>query len=91
MARVVLLLETDDGHVVIDADGADRLARLGITNVTLARDPHTVAVVLDGWAFDPGRAADALNVMAGSNTRCRVLQPVADMAVATAPTDRRKT
>jgi hypothetical protein len=91
MTRVVLLLDAGQGHVAIDADNADLLARLGVTNVTIARDPRTVAIVLDGWAFDPARAGDALIVVAGNASAGRVLQPVADMAVTAARIDRRPT
>lgn len=89
VARVILLLESEHGEAAIGPDAADRLSRLGITNVTLARDVRTVAVVVEGWAFDSARGVDALAIVTGDGARGRVLQPVADMAVTPARTERR--
>jgi hypothetical protein len=40
-----------------------KLADLGITGVTVLGDEQTLALVLEGWAFDPARASDAAGVI----------------------------
>jgi hypothetical protein len=41
------------------------------------RDAETLAIVLDGWAFDPARSADeARTVIVGAEGGARVLRPV---------------
>jgi hypothetical protein len=40
-----------------------RLADLGISGITVLSDEHTVALVLEGWAFDPARTAEAAELL----------------------------
>jgi hypothetical protein len=61
------------------------LARLGVTSVAVVRDSETVGVVLEGWFFDPARSACAAASAIGGTGRQRVLHPVLQMAVSTAP------
>jgi hypothetical protein len=63
---------------------AASLTALGVTNVTLLRDADTVAVVLEGWAFNPARSASAAVAALGDVRDCRVLQPALDVAVSNA-------
>jgi hypothetical protein len=44
---------------VIGPDVAERLATLGISRITLLRDPSSTAVIIEGWAFDPARTHEA--------------------------------
>jgi hypothetical protein len=65
---------------------ATRLTALGVTNVTLLRDAETVAVVLEGWAFNPVRSGPAAVAALGDPLECRVLQPALDVTVSDADT-----
>ena len=82
MAKVLLLLPGDGLEVSLGPTALDGLRRLGVTNVALLRDEASVALVLEGWAFDPASSADdALGVVAESG---RVLLPLTEMAVSPA-------
>jgi hypothetical protein len=77
MAMLVLLLEDGGGMTSLDASTAGRLGDLGITNVSVLRDESTVAVVLDGWAFDPALSAvEASAAFGGARPIFPVLQTV---------------
>lgn len=84
MALLVVLLSADEGEVPLGSDSIEALARLGVTTVSLARDEHTAAVILEGWAFDPTRANAALTALGPGADKARTLQPVVQMAVTTA-------
>jgi hypothetical protein len=58
MPMAVLLVS---GHraEVLSVEAAHRLADLGITGMTVLGDGHPLALVLEGWAFDPARASEA--------------------------------
>jgi hypothetical protein len=84
MAMVVLVLPAR-ADVSIGPDAAARLAEFGISHAALLGDDHVIAVVLEGWAFDPGRSARAAaSVLAGGEDH-RILRPVAEVSVATGP------
>lgn len=83
MAKALMLWPARAG-VRIGSTEAARLAGLGVTNVTLLRDAETIAIVLEGWAFNPARSARAAAAVLGDDTRCRVLQPALDVAVTNA-------
>ena len=55
MASVLLVVDRSAGEPVVGPDVAERLATLGISRITLLRDPSSTAVILEGWAFDPAR------------------------------------
>lgn len=79
---LVLLLPADEGDVRLGQETASRLAGLGVRHATVMRDAHTVAVILDGWSFDPlASAGAAVELVAGPDRSCRVLRPVAQLAV----------
>jgi len=59
MATVMLVADRHAGEPVVGPDVAERLAGLGITRITLLRDRSSIAVVLEGWAFDPARTHEA--------------------------------
>src|SRR5262245_38812316 len=83
MAKALMLWPVGAGVRIGSAEAA-QLAALGVTNVTLLRDAETVAIVLEGWAFNPVRSARAAATALGDASRCRVLQPALDMAVSNA-------
>jgi hypothetical protein len=59
MAMVMLVADRHAGEPVVGPDAAERLANLGISRITLLRDPSSTAVILEGWAFDPARIDEA--------------------------------
>jgi hypothetical protein len=83
MAKALMLWPAAAG-IRIGSTEAARLAALGVTNVTLLRDAETVAVMLEGWAFNPPRSARAAAAALGDASRCRLLQPALDVAVSDA-------
>ena len=83
MAKALMLWRSGTG-VRIGSTEAARLAALGVTNVCLLRDGDSVAVVLEGWAFNPARSAWAAAAALGDATTCRVLSPALDVAVTNA-------
>lgn len=89
MALLVVLVPADQGEVPLGSAAVEALARLGVTSVSLARDEHTAAVILEGWAFDPARADAALTALGTGADNARTLQPVAQMAVTTAANEGR--
>ena len=84
MGQLVLLVPTDAADVPIGSRAIEALARLGVTNVSLAADSHTTAIILDGWAFDPARSGAAIRALGGSPEETRTLQPIVQMAVSAA-------
>ncbi|MBA3778742.1 MAG: hypothetical protein H0X16_05500 [Chloroflexi bacterium] len=82
---VVLLMQRGDREPSVGPTMAAGLARLGVTSVAIVGDPQTVAVVLEGWAFDPAGSADSVSALfAGRGPGIRTLQPVMEMAVSPA-------
>ena len=58
---------------------------LGVASVGLAGDERTLAVVVEGWTFDPVRAADAANAALGGGAReVQALYQLAHVAVSPA-------
>jgi hypothetical protein len=80
MAMVVLVLPAS-ADVSVGPDTTVRLARFGIGRAALLRDDGAVAVVLEGWAFDPERSAEAAAELIAPGEACRILRPLADVTV----------
>lgn len=82
MGVLVLLVANQDPAAAMGASVVQRLAALGVTEMSVLRDEDTTAVTLAGWAFDPNRSADAA-ARAVSNGRgvVRVLRPVLESAI----------
>jgi predicted ABC-type transport system involved in lysophospholipase L1 biosynthesis ATPase subunit len=82
---VVVVGEPGSGKSRLLAEACARttiLARLGVTNVALLRDEHTVCIVLEGWAFDPaGSASEVVSTFSDGRRSGRALQPVMQVAV----------
>jgi hypothetical protein len=76
---MVVLLEMSDGEFCVRPDQVSQLARLGVNNLALVRDPQTVGIVLEGWLFDPARSGAA--ALSGLASGGRALHPVLHMAV----------
>jgi hypothetical protein len=82
MGMTVVLTPLDDREVTLGPATAARLGALGVTNIAVLRDHTTVAVVLEGWAFDPVTTThQALEVLTGPGRPVRTLSLVAQMTV----------
>jgi hypothetical protein len=81
MATIALVVE-GDAEFSLGARAAERLATLGITNVTVLQGPGSTAILLEGWAFDmSGADVAAQAVFDGSSPSMRLLRPVLQIAV----------
>jgi hypothetical protein len=80
---VVVLYPTRGEEPALQPESLERLASLGITSVAIVRDETTVGFVLEGWAFDPARAWEAVLAVVGARDGVRTLEPLAQMAVLT--------
>ncbi|MGH2546118.1 MAG: hypothetical protein ACRDHJ_04490 [Actinomycetota bacterium] len=79
---IAVLMLPAGADISLGAETSARLARFGITHAALLADDDQVAVVLEGWAFDPdSSAADAAGVVAGARQTSRVLRCLAEVAV----------
>ena len=87
MATTVLLLADEGADVSVRADALARLAELGVTSLAVLREADAVAVVLEGWAFDPSRSAGAALAAVAPKREARTLGPVVQMAVSAAPNE----
>ncbi len=87
MAVVMLVADIGAGEPVLGPSVADRLGDLGITRIALLRDASSIAVVLEGWAFDPARADEAMRaVFPVGSSSLRTLHEVEQVGVSTAQT-----
>jgi hypothetical protein len=80
---VVLLLdgiEAHDGNIVLGPDAVSRVARLGVSRISVLRDRSTVGLVLEGWALDPASAPLAAGLL-GVGRGSRALHPSLEIAV----------
>ena len=81
MPIAVLLLDGAASDVAVGATSGADLARLGITRAAILRNHETVAVVLEGWAFDPAQASVAAETFGVTGAHARILQPTVEMTV----------
>jgi hypothetical protein len=88
MPLLVLLIPADERESFLGAKAVEALSRLGVTTVSVARDEESVAVILDGWAFD-GQSRQAAIEAIGAGTSARALHPILQMAVAASWRQRR--
>ena len=80
VARVAVLLH-GNGDTSMGPNVVADLADLGITSIALLRGEETVALVLEGWAFDASRSGDkAANIVAAGQP-ASILLPVMEMAI----------
>lgn len=79
---MVVLLPASEGEPSLRPAAVSKLAGLGVTSVAVVCDDETVGLVIEGWAFDPLRSADAaVSAVAGSTSRARMLHPLLELAV----------
>lgn len=82
MAMVVLLLSARQEEISLGPDAAAQLAAHGVTRAAVLRDRDDIAVLLEGWAFDPSRSMDAaIEAVVGTGQKCRRLSSVAELSV----------
>ena len=84
VAMVVVIFENSGKEPALPPKSLERLAELGVSSVALVRDEATAGLVLEGWAFDPLRAREAVLDALGAGTEARTLQPLAQIAVSAA-------
>lgn len=87
MALLVLVTPAARSDISLRPSAVETLARLGVTSISLAQDSETAVVILEGWALDPGRHEQAAAALGAVGAR--PLQPIVQMAVSTAPSERR--
>jgi hypothetical protein len=80
MAKLVLLWPAGSAVRFGEAE-AGGLARLGVTRLGLLRGDGTIGVVMDGWAFDPARHAEAAGAVLSQERPLGRLLPVAEIGV----------
>ena len=80
MTMVVVLTNMEAAS--LSPESLQTLSGLGVTNLTLLADPDTLAVVLDGWAFDPDSVStDALIAVLGAGRQPQLFRPLTQMAL----------
>ena len=79
---MVVLLPVSEAEPSLRPGAISQLARLGVTSASVVRDGETIGLVIEGWAFDPLRSADAIvDAVAGPTSRARTLFPLLELAV----------
>ena len=78
---MVVLLVPASAKVSLGPEVARGLAASGVTHATLLRDGESVAVVLEGWAFDPRTGSSAVAELVTSGSPCRTFHALADITV----------
>jgi hypothetical protein len=83
---VVVLLPASEADSSLQPAALSKLAQLGVTSVALVRDKRTLALVVEGWAFEPSRSAEAVvAAVAHDSGSAHTLHPIAELAVSPAP------
>jgi hypothetical protein len=85
VAMLVVLMDRDDRRVLLTPSHVAALGRLGVVSVGFAGDERAIAVVVEGWTFDPIRSADAVRAAFGVRDReVQALYQLAHVAVSPA-------
>jgi len=79
---IAVLMLPADADISLGPETSARLSRFGITHAALLADHDQVAVVLEGWAFDPERSAAAVADVVAERSSLRVLRCLMEVAVA---------
>lgn len=87
MANLVVLVPAARSDVVLGSSAVAALGRLGVTGISVARDEDTLAVVLEGWAFDAARHDAVLAALGLASEDTRLLRPLAQMTVVAVGSD----
>ena len=86
MAIAMLVASSETVEPVVGPEAAERLARLGVTRISLLADRLGVGVVLEGWAFNPADIDAAVRAMfPDGGAGIRILREVEHVAVSVAP------
>jgi len=89
MTVAMLVAGDEAGQPLVGPAAVGQLAALGITRVSLLSDRSGIGVVLEGWAFDPGRIDEAVRaVFPDTSEAVRVLREVEHVAVSSLATGR---
>ena len=86
MGLVVLLVPGEAEQVSVGPRSVAALAELGVTSVSLVGAEAMVGVVVEGWAFDPGRALEAAAAVGAPSAVA--LTSLVHVAVSAAPNRR---
>ena len=82
----MLIISADGGDVTVGPETLGRLAALGVTSVSVLRDGEELALVLEGWAFEPQASAHAaMSALNASSSGARLFHAIAQMNVSAAP------
>lgn len=84
MATAVVLLPATHGEPWLQPAATTALAQLGVTGIAVVRDDRILGLVVEGWAFDPSRSAEALLEALGAQCEARTLHQVLEIAVSPA-------
>ena len=85
MAMLVVVMDRDDRQVLLTPSHVAALGRLGVVSVGLVADERTLAVVVEGWAFDAVRATDTAHAALGvADREVQTLYQLAHVAVSPA-------
>ena len=85
MAVTMLVAGPEAAEPVVGPEAAERLSQLGITRVSLLADPSGIGVVLEGWAFDPATAGEAVRAMfPEAQSDVRIFREIENVAVSVA-------
>jgi hypothetical protein len=85
VAMLVVLIPASEAEPSLQPTALSKLAQLGVTSLAISRDNLTLALVVEGWAFDPSRSAEAVvGAVAAQGSGARALYPVMQMAVSAA-------
>jgi hypothetical protein len=85
VAVALLVTGPETAEPVVGPEAAERLARLGVTRVSLLADPSGVGVVLEGWAFAPADIDEAVRAMFPDGTAgIRTFREIEHVAVSVA-------
>ena len=85
MAVVMLVVGPPTAEPVVGPEAAERLARLGVTRISLLADRSGVGVVLEGWAFDPADIDEAVRAMfPDGGAGARIFHEIEHVAVSAA-------
>jgi hypothetical protein len=82
VATAVVLLAAPQDQSSLPPAAVTALAQLGVTGISVVRDDRTLGLVLEGWAFDPRRSAEAvIEALGRTRLGARTLLPLLDVAV----------
>lgn len=90
MAMALLIAGRDAVDPVVGPEAAEALAGIGISRIAVLGGGAVKAVVLEGWAFDPARADEAVRaVFPDGGHGVQVLREIENVTVMVAAHDRR--